>query len=115
MLRTFIVQNLTLTTIREAHVNHSHAICNFCRSRYYPLWLLFATFAVSIGYPRYNPRRHANNDFMVVRVIFQSKNNFYDVIRLKLIENWYFPKETFKVGLEKINQDGGQLKETKLR
>ena len=52
---------------------------------------------------------------LVVRVIFQSKNNFYDVIRLKIIESWYFPKETVMVGLEKSNQNGGQLKATKLR
>ena len=51
---------------------------------------------------------------LVVRVISRSKNNFY-LIRLKIIESWYFPKETVKVGLQKSNQDGGQLKETKLR
>ena len=52
---------------------------------------------------------------LVVRVISQSKNNFYDVIRLKIIESRYFPKETVTVGLGKSNQDGGQLKETKLQ
>ena len=51
---------------------------------------------------------------LVVRVISPSKNNFHDVIRLKIIESRTFPKETVKVGLEKSNQDGGQLKETKL-
>ena len=50
---------------------------------------------------------------LVVRVISRSKNNFYDVIRLKIIESRYFPKET--VGLEKIKQNGGQLKATKCR
>ena len=50
---------------------------------------------------------------LVVRVISRSKNNFYDVIRLKLIESWYFPKETVKVGLEKSKQNGGQLKAMK--
>ena len=49
---------------------------------------------------------------LVVRVISRSKNNFYDVIRLK-IESWYFPKETVKVGLEKSKQNGGHLKATK--
>ena len=44
---------------------------------------------------------------LVVRVISLSKNNFYDVIRLKIIESWYFPKETVKVGLEKSKQNGG--------
>ena len=38
---------------------------------------------------------------LVVRVISRSKNNFYDVIRLKIIESRYFPKETVKAGLEK--------------
>ena len=41
---------------------------------------------------------------LVVRVISRSKNNFYDVIRLKIIESLYFPKETVKVGLEKANK-----------
>ena len=45
---------------------------------------------------------------LVVRVISQS--NFYDVIRLKIIESRYFPKETVKIGLEKSKQNGGQLK-----
>ena len=52
---------------------------------------------------------------LVVRVISRYKNNFYDVIRLNIIESWYFPKETAKVGLEKIKQNGGQLKATKCR
>ena len=52
---------------------------------------------------------------LVVRVISRSKNNFYDVIRLKVIESWYFPKETVKVGLEKSKQNGVQLKMTKCR
>ena len=52
---------------------------------------------------------------LVVRVISWPKNNFYDVIRLKVIESWYFPKETVKVGLEKSKQNGGQLKATKSR
>ena len=48
---------------------------------------------------------------LVVRVISRSKINFYDVhvIRLKIIESQYFPKETVKVGLEKSKQNGGQL------
>ena len=52
---------------------------------------------------------------LVVRVISQSKNNFYDVIGLKIIESQYFSKETVKVGLEKSKQNGGQLKATKCR
>ena len=51
----------------------------------------------------------------VVRVISRPKNNFYDVIRLKIIESWYFPKEMGIVGLEKIKQNGRQLKATKCR
>ena len=51
---------------------------------------------------------------LVVRVISRSKN-FYDVIRLKIIESRYFPKETVRVGLEKSKQNGGQLKATKSR
>ena len=50
---------------------------------------------------------------LVVKVISRSKNNFYDVIRLKIIESRYFPKETVRVGLEKSKQNGGQLKATK--
>ena len=41
---------------------------------------------------------------LVVRVISRSKNNFCDVIRLKIIESRYFPKEMVKVGLEKSNK-----------
>ena len=52
---------------------------------------------------------------LVVRVISRSKNIFYDVIRLKIIESRYFPKETVMVGLEKSNQNSGQLKETELQ
>ena len=52
---------------------------------------------------------------LVVRVTSQSKNNFYDVIRLKIIESPYLPKETVKVGLQKNKQNGGQLKATKCR
>ena len=37
---------------------------------------------------------------LVVRFISRSKNKFYDVIKLKIIESWYFPKETVKVRLE---------------
>ena len=48
-----------------------------------------------------------------MRVISRSKNNFSDVIRLKIIESRYFPKETVMVGLEKSKQNGGQLKATK--
>ena len=37
---------------------------------------------------------HARTAFsLVVRVISLSKNNFYDVIRLKIIESWYFQKK----------------------
>ena len=50
-----------------------------------------------------------------MRVISRSKNNFYDVIRLKIIESRYFPKEMVKVGLEKSKQNGGQVKVTKCR
>ena len=52
---------------------------------------------------------------LVGRVISRSKYNFYDVIRLKIIESRYFPKETVKVGFEKSKQNGGQLKATKCR
>ena len=41
---------------------------------------------------------------LVVRVISRSKNNFYDVIRLKITESRYFPKETVKVGWRKSNK-----------
>ena len=83
------------------------AVHGFCRFR---------------GVPKVQPAEntqtmmHARSTIsLVVRVISQSKNNFYDVIRLKLIESRYFPKETVKVGLEKSNQNGGQVKATKCR
>ena len=83
------------------------AVHGFCRFR---------------GVPKVQPAEdtqtmtHARSTIsLVVRVISQSKNNFYDVIRLKIIESRYFPKETVKVGLEKIKQNGGQLKATKCR
>ena len=66
-------------------------------------------------------RKHANNDaceiddYIGCEGISQSKNNFYDVIRLEIIESRYFPKETVKVGLEKSNQSGGQVKAMKCR
>ena len=47
-----------------------------------------------------------------MRVISRSKNNFCDVIRLKIIESRHVPKETVMVGLEKSKQNGGQLKAT---
>ena len=69
--------------------NPSHAVPEICRVRHYPLWLLLVTFMVW---------RHTNNDtHEVVRVISRAKNNFYDVIRLKIIESRYFPKEKIKV------------------
>ena len=83
------------------------AVRGFCRVR---------------GVPKVQPAEdtqtmtHARSTIsLVVRVISRSKNNFYDVIRLKIIESRYFPKETVKVGLEKIKQNGGQLKATKCR
>ena len=36
---------------------------------------------------------------LVVMVISQSKNNFYNVIRQKIIGSRYFPKETVMVGV----------------
>ena len=74
------------------------AVHGFCRFR---------------GVPKVQPAEdtqtltHARSTIsLVVRVISRSKNNFYDVhvISLKIIESWYFPKETVKVGLEKIKQ-----------
>ena len=79
-----------------------HDICRFC------------------GVPKVQPAEdtqtmtHARPTIsLVVRVISRSKNNSYDVIRLKIIESRYFPKEMVKVGLEKSKQNGGQLKATK--
>ena len=70
-----------------------HNICCFC------------------GIPKVRPAedtktmKHARSTIsLVVRVISQSTNNFYDVIRLKIIESRYFPKETVKVGLEKAKK-----------
>ena len=98
-------------------INPSHAVHDISCARQYPPWLLFTTFVVSVGYPRYNPQKTGARLMisLVVRVISRSKNNFYDVIRLKLIESRYFLKETVKVGLEKSKQNSGQLKAAKLR
>ena len=52
---------------------------------------------------------------LAVRVTSRSKNNFYDVFRLKIIESRYFPKGMVKVGLEKSKQNGGQLNAMKCR
>ena len=51
-------------------------------------------------------RRLTNNDACETDdfVGCEGKNNFYDVIRLKIIKSLYFPKETVKVGLEKANK-----------
>ena len=75
------------------------AVHGFCRFR---------------GVPKAQPTEdtqtltHARSTIsLVVRVISRSKNNFYDVIRLKITESLYFPKETVKVGLEKSKQNGG--------
>ena len=64
------------------------------------------------GVPKVQPTEdtqtmtHARSTIsLVVRVISQSKDNFYDVIRLKIIESWYFPKETVMVGLESIRHE----------
>ena len=102
--------------------NSSHAVHDLGRVRQYPPWLLFAAFVDSVGYPRYNPQKTrkqwCTRDrrfhwlwgwFPDLKIIFN------DVIRLKIIESRYFPKETVKVGLEKIKQNGGQLKATKCR
>ena len=96
-------------------INPSHVVCDLSRVRQYPPFTTFVR-----GLPKVQPAEdmhtmmHARLTIsLVVRVISRSKNNFYDVIRLKIIESRYFPKETVKVGLEKSNQNGGQLKETK--
>ena len=83
-------------------VNPSHVVCDLSRMRQYPPWLLFMTFVDSVGYLRYNLQKtimqtmtHMRSAIsLVVRVISRSKNNFYDVIRLKIIESGHFPKET---------------------
>ena len=74
------------------------------------------------GVPKVQPaedmqtKKHTRSTISsIVRVISRFKNNFYDVIRLKIIESLYFPKETVKVGLEKSKQNGRQLKATKCR
>ena len=61
------------------------AVRGFCRFR---------------GVPKVQPAEdtqtmtHARSTIsLVVRVISRSKNNFYDVIRLKIIESRYFPKK----------------------
>ena len=80
------------------------AVHGFCRFR---------------GVPKVQPAEdtqtmtHARSTIsLVMRVISRSKI-FYEVVRLKIIKSRYFPKETVKVGLEKIKQNGGQLKAMK--
>ena len=106
----------------KALLNSSHAVRDLGRVRQYLPWLLFTAFVDSMGYPRYNAQktckqwRTRDRRFHWLWGWFpRSKNNFYDVIRLKIIESWYFPKEMVKIGLEKIKQNGGQLKATKCR
>ena len=67
--------------------------------RQYPPWLLSIPWV-----PKVQPAEdtqtmtHARSTIsLVVRVISRSKNNFYDVIRLKIIESRYFPKETASI------------------
>ena len=38
-------------------INPSHAVRDIFGTRHYPPWQLFATFVVSVGYPRYNPQK----------------------------------------------------------
>ena len=103
-----------------SNFNSSHAVRDLSRVRLYPPWLLFTAFCRFRGVPKVQPAEdtqtmtHARSKIsLVVLVISRSKNNFYDVIRLKIIESRYFPKATVKVGFEKIKQNGGQLKATK--
>ena len=111
--RTFCkIQSFTKTHICSSHAVRDlgptmAAVHDFCQFR---------------GVPKVQPSEDTqtmtlarSTISLVVRVISRSKNNFYDVIRLKIIESQYFPKETVKVGLEKIKQNGGQLKATKCR
>ena len=78
---------------------------NLSRMRQYPPVHDICQFR---GVPKVQPAEntqtmtHARSTIsLVVRVISRSKNNFYDVIGLQIIESQYFPKETVKVGLEK--------------
>ena len=80
------------------------AVHDFCRFRGVP--------KVQVAEDMHTMTHARSTISLVVRA---TKNNFYDVIRLKIIESQYFPKETVKVGLEKIKQNGGQLKATKCR
>ena len=109
---------MTLKHHIEKAINSSHAVRDLGRVRQYPAAV--RGFCRFLGVPKVQPAEdtltmtHATIS-LVVRVISRSKNNFYDVIRLKIIESRYFPKEMVKVGLEKIKQNGGQLKATKCR
>ena len=103
MTEKLLTGTLSLNTTNQP----SHAVRDLNRVRQYPPWLLFTAFVYSM--PKVQPAEntqtmtHARSTIsLVARVISRSKNNFYDVIRLKIIESRYFPKETIKVGLEKI-------------
>ena len=89
-------------------------VCDLSRVRQYPPWLLFTTCRYR-GVPKVQPTEdtqtmtHARSMIsLVVRVISRSKNNFYDVIRRKIIESQVFPKEMVMVGLEKSKQNDGK-------
>ena len=95
-------------------VNPSHAV-----RKTVPTVAAVHDFCRFSGVPKVQPAEdtqtmtHARSMIsLVVRVISRSKNNFYDVIRLKIIENRYFLKNG-QGCLEKSKQNGGQLKATK--
>ena len=103
-----LVVDLHLFCYDEHRLNPCLAVHGICRIRHYPQWLLFAAFVISMGCPRSNLQKTSEQwcrpdwRYHWLWGWFPNlKNNFYDVIRLKIMENRYFPKETVKVGFEK--------------
>ena len=101
--------------------NPSHAVCDLSHETV-PTVAAIHDICRFRGVPKVQPAKDTQTKThgrsmisLAVRVISRSKNNFFDVIRLKIIQSWYFPKEMVKVGLEKSKQNGVQLKATKWR
>ena len=93
------------------HFNPSHAVRVKSRETVHTVAAVH-DFCRFRGVPKVQPAEdmqtmmHARSTIsLVVRVISRSKNNFYDVTTLKIIESRYFPKETVRVGLKKSKQN----------
>ena len=94
---------------RHLCFNSSHAVSDLGRCETVPTVAAVNGFCRFRGVPKVQPAEdtqtmtHARSTFSLV-VISRSKNNFYDVIRLKIIESQYFPKERSRLVWRKSNK-----------